>query len=57
MLRIRLAFINLTEEKDKYCLEAELPGVKADALDIQANAKSLSISGERITEAEGNGKK
>ena len=38
---------NLTEDKDHYYLRAELPGVTADALDIQATGKSISISGER----------
>ena len=27
--------VNLTEDKDKYYVRAELPGIKADALDIQ----------------------
>jgi HSP20 family protein len=45
--------INLTEDGDNYYLRAELPGLKADALNIQADAKGLSISGERVIEAEG----
>lgn len=39
--------VNLTEDKDNYYVRAELPGVAADALDIQATGKSISISGER----------
>ena len=39
--------INLTEDKEKFYVRAELPGVEADALDIQATAKSIAISGER----------
>ncbi len=39
--------INLTEDKDKYYIRAELPGVKGDELDIQATGKSITISGER----------
>ena len=39
--------INLTEDKDKYFVRAELPGLKADDLDIQATGKGISISGER----------
>lgn len=39
--------INLTEDKDKYYVRAELPGVKGDALDIQVTGKNLAISGER----------
>lgn len=47
--------INLGEDRDNFYLKAELPGVKAEALDIQADARSLSISGERTTETQGNG--
>lgn len=39
--------INLTEDKNNYYIRAELPGVNKEDLDIQATAKSLSISGER----------
>jgi HSP20 family protein len=39
--------INLTETKDSYFVRAELPGVAASDLDIQATLNSLSISGER----------
>ena len=39
--------INLTENKDNYYIRAELPGVQADALDIQATGNSIAISGER----------
>ena len=43
--------VNVTEDADKFYLRAELPGVKSDALDIQATGKTISISGERkITE-------
>ncbi|MGD2097648.1 MAG: Hsp20/alpha crystallin family protein [Desulfobacterales bacterium] len=46
--------INLTEDKDKYYVRAELPGVKADALDIQVTGNNLAVSGERkIAEEEG----
>jgi len=38
---------NLTEDKDKYYVRAELPGVKADELEIQITGKNLAISGER----------
>ena len=38
---------NLTEDKDKYYIRAELPGVKGDELDIQVTGKNLAISGER----------
>lgn len=39
--------INLTEDKNNYYVRAELPGVKADDLDIQATANNLAIVGER----------
>ena len=44
--------INLTEDKDKYYLRAELPGVKGDELDIQITENNLAISGERKIAAE-----
>lgn len=46
--------INLTEDIENYYIRAELPGVAAGELDIQATANSVSISGERITDNEGN---
>jgi HSP20 family protein len=39
--------INVTEDKNNFYLHAELPGVKADDLDIQATATSIAVSGER----------
>jgi len=45
--------INLTEDRDNYYVRAEMPGVKADELDIQATVNSLSISGERKIPSEG----
>lgn len=39
--------VNLTESKDAYFIRAELPGVVAGDLDIQATATSISITGER----------
>jgi HSP20 family protein len=47
--------INLTEDKGSYYVRAELPGIKADELDIQATAKNIAISGERKIAAEENG--
>jgi HSP20 family protein len=47
----------LTEDADNYYVRAELPGVKADELDIQVTANNLSISGERKIEAEEEGAK
>ena len=45
--------INLTEDADSYYVRAELPGVKAADLDIQATSKGLSIAGERKLAVEG----
>jgi HSP20 family protein len=47
--------INLTEDKNSYYVRAEMPGVKADELDIQASANSIAISGERKIAAEEQG--
>jgi HSP20 family protein len=45
--------INLTEDKNNYYVRAELPGVKAEELDIQATANNIAISGKRKIAAEG----
>lgn len=39
--------VNLTEDADNYYVRAELPGVKADALDLQVTGRNLAVSGER----------
>jgi len=39
--------MNVTEDKDSYYVRAELPGIKADELDISVTGDTLSISGER----------
>lgn len=39
--------VNVTEGTDNYCVRAELPGVKADELDISVTGNALSIAGER----------
>ena len=44
--------INITETKDNYFVRAELPGIKADEIDISVTGDSLSISGERKIQAE-----
>ena len=46
--------INLTEDKEKFYVRAELPGVKADELSISATGKNLTISGERKIASRGN---
>ena len=44
--------INLTEDTESYHLRAELPGISAGDLDIQATGNKLSVSGERKIPAE-----
>lgn len=44
--------VNVSEDKDRYYVRAELPGMKADEIDIQATGNSLSISGERTFQTE-----
>ena len=44
--------INLTEDVNRYYIRAELPGMKADELDIQATGNNLAITGERKIVAE-----
>ncbi|MBW1721451.1 MAG: Hsp20/alpha crystallin family protein [Deltaproteobacteria bacterium] len=44
--------MNVTEDKDNYYVRAELPGIKADELDISVTGETLSISGERKIPAE-----
>jgi HSP20 family protein len=39
--------INVTEDEDNYYVRAELPGMKADELDINVTGDTLSIGGER----------
>lgn len=45
--------VNLTEDRDNYYVRAELPGMKADELNISVTGNGLSISGERKIPAEG----
>lgn len=47
--------VNVTEDSDQYYVRAELPGVKAEELNISVTGDGLSISGERkiATEKEG----
>jgi HSP20 family protein len=44
--------INLTEDENAFYVRAELPGVTAQDLDIQATARNLTIAGERKLSAE-----
>lgn len=45
--------VNITEDGDCYYVRAELPGITADAIELQVNGRNLSISGERRIESEG----
>lgn len=45
--------LNLTEDKDHYCVRAELPGMQAKDLELQVQGKSLTIAGERKIASEG----
>lgn len=44
--------VNVTEGNDNYYVRAELPGIKAEDLDISVTGNSLSIAGERRIRAE-----
>ena len=39
--------MNITEDADNYYVRAELPGLKAEDLDISVTGDTLSIAGER----------
>jgi HSP20 family protein len=45
--------INLSEDKESFFVRAELPGIAADKLEIQATGNSLALSGERRIDEEG----
>jgi HSP20 family protein len=47
--------INLTEDRSHYYIRAELPGIKADALDVQVVGKKVTLSGERNAESQEEG--
>ena len=49
--------VNITEDKDRYYIRAELPGIKGEDIDVQVTANNISISGERVIEKENNGVK
>jgi len=49
--------MNVTEDANNFYIRAELPGIKADELDISVTGDSFSISGERkIPEEQSNSK-
>ena len=39
--------MNITEDKSNYYVRAELPGIKADELEMSVTGDTLSVSGER----------
>ena len=39
--------INATQDRDNYYIRAELPGVKAEDLDLSAVSRTLTLSGKR----------
>lgn len=44
---------NVTEDNSSYYVRAELPGMNTEDIEISATENSLSISGQRIIEKEG----
>jgi len=44
--------MNVTEDGDNYYVRAELPGIKADELNISMTGSSLTVAGERTMPAE-----
>lgn len=44
--------VNVSEDADNYYLRAELPGMKAENLDISITGNSLALAGERKIERE-----
>ena len=44
--------MDLIEEKDRYVLKADIPGMDKNKLDLKVTDKSLTISGERAAEME-----
>ncbi len=45
-----LPAVDIVEEKERFVLRADLPGVKADDIDVNMENGVLSISGQRVTE-------
>jgi len=45
--------VNLSENKNNYYVRAEMPGLKADDINISVAGNNLSISGERKIASEG----
>jgi HSP20 family protein len=47
--------MNVTEDKDNYYVRAELPGIKAEDLNISVTGDSLTVEGERKLPDENSG--
>lgn len=47
--------VDIKEEKDRFLLQADLPGIKPDDIDITMEKGLLTIKGERNTEANDTG--
>ncbi len=45
--------VNITETKDGYMLEAEMPGVSKEGLEIQLEGNELTLVGHRREEVQG----
>jgi HSP20 family protein len=45
--------VNITEDKEKYYVRAELPGMKAEDISLEVTGNKLSLSGERKIQSEG----
>ena len=45
--------VNLSEDRDGYFVRAELPGVKAEDLDVEVIGRNLTITGQRTIAVEG----
>lgn len=48
--RLWAPVVDVTENKDEIILEAELPGMKKEEIDIQLNGDTLTLRGERKIE-------
>jgi HSP20 family protein len=44
--------VDIYEDKDKYVVKAELPGMRRDDIEVSMNGDTLTISGERKQEEE-----
>ena len=44
--------VDIYEDKDKYVVQAELPGMKREDIDVSLDGSTLTISGERKQEEE-----